>query len=54
MYREKEMWTDAYRLARTEGGEQEQKQVMRITVQECFSNVNIISGGASMGEKPWW
>ncbi|RCN37320.1 tetratricopeptide repeat protein [Ancylostoma caninum] len=27
MYREKEMWTDAYRLARTEGGEQEQKQV---------------------------
>ncbi|PIO75437.1 tetratricopeptide repeat protein [Teladorsagia circumcincta] len=27
MYREKEMWTDAYRLARSEGGEQEQKQV---------------------------
>ncbi|KAJ1353159.1 Intraflagellar transport protein osm-1 [Parelaphostrongylus tenuis] len=27
MYREKEMWTEAYRLARTEGGEQEQKQV---------------------------
>ncbi|WKY15558.1 hypothetical protein Q1695_000775 [Nippostrongylus brasiliensis] len=27
MYREKEMWTDAYRLARAEGGEQEQKQV---------------------------
>ncbi|VDN19236.1 unnamed protein product [Cylicostephanus goldi] len=26
MYREKEMWTDAYRLARSEGGEQEQKQ----------------------------
>ncbi|VDO86663.1 unnamed protein product [Haemonchus placei] len=28
MYREKEMWTDAYRLARSEGGEQEQKQVL--------------------------
>ncbi|VDM52610.1 unnamed protein product [Angiostrongylus costaricensis] len=27
MYREKEMWTEAHRLARTEGGEQEQKQV---------------------------